>query len=154
MRLNIEWVLIAFLGIGAMACSDLPVADQKSIAANYTLYSVNGGSPTARVQFNIGGDMISIPHGSLVFRKDGTVTEIVQYVVYRANSNEQIAATDTTVGHYELSNRFYDIRMPGADGSESFSGTLNVATDFVQLSRSWMNGTLRIGVDIAYSKTN
>src|SRR4051812_17373597 len=99
MRLKLEYLLAACPGIALLACNDLPVATAKSIAANYSVYSVNGNSPDVRVQFNIAGDKIVVPRGSLIFKKDGTANEIVQYVIYNGSGVNIAASTDTVVGH-------------------------------------------------------
>ena len=63
-----------------------------------------------------------------------------------------IAATDTVYGHYELVEGRYDIRLPSSAGNESYAGSMNLATDFISLVRSWKRDGVTVEVTIAYVK--
>jgi hypothetical protein len=137
-------VAAVFLG----ACS-LSTDLQKNISANYSVYSVNGNSPDAQTLYGIGGNKVSIPRGTLLLNKDGTVEEVLQYVITRPAA-DPIAATDTVFGHYELVDGRYDIRLPSSLGAEGYAGSTNLETDFVSLARSWKKNGVVVDVTISY----
>jgi hypothetical protein len=143
--------IVACLAAGVLGACSLATELQKTIEANYAVYSVNGGSPDAQTLYGIGGNKVSVPRGSLLLKKDGTVQEVLQYVIIRPAS-DPIAATDTVFGHYELVDGRYDIRLPSSAGNESYAGSTNLATDFVSLARSWKKNGVTVEVTIAYVK--
>lgn len=124
---------------------------EKTFQANYSVYSVNGQSPDAQTLYGIGGNKISVPRGSLLFKKDGTVEEVLQYVIIRPAA-DPIAATDTVFGHYELVEGRYDIRLPSSLGNESYQGSTNLETDFLSLARSWKKNGVTVDITISYVK--
>ena len=135
------------------ACTSATGSDGHFVEQSYTVFAVNGNSPDSKTFYGAGGERISIPRGTLLLHKDGTVEEQLQYVVYFPNGVVNIAATDTVTGHYEWNQAQYDIRMPNATGSEIYSGSVHPGVDLFQLDRSWVKNGVTVTVTITYAKT-
>jgi hypothetical protein len=142
-------LLASGLAVAVLSGCSLSTDLQKTVSLNYSVWSVNGQSPDAQTLYGVGGNKISVPRGSLLLKKDGTVEEVLQYVITRP-AGDPIAATDTVFGHYELVDGRYDIRLPSSLGNESYQGSTNLQTDFVTLSRSWKKDGVVVDVSIAY----
>ena len=136
-----------------LACATEPKVSD-NVALNYSIWSVNGDSPDAKTIFGSGGYKISIPRGSLLLRIDGTVEEVLQYTITRPSNTDPISATDTVYGHYERVSDHYEVRLPGANGTESYSGAVNLGTDFVELARSWKKDGVTVLVNIVYARSS
>jgi len=145
--------LIALSAVFATAACSSSTNLKDSVELKYSIFSVNGQSPDAKTIYDISGDKISIPRGSLLLHSDGTVVEILQYTITRPNGIDTISATDTTYGHYEQINEGYDIRMPNSFGTEAFSGSIQQGTDFVQLSRTWKKSEVTVSVNIVFASS-
>jgi hypothetical protein len=139
-----------FAALTLSGCS-LSTELQDTVSLNYSVYSINGQSPDAQTLYGVGGNKVSVPRGTLLLNKDGTVEEVLQYVITRPAA-DPIAATDTVFGHYELVDGRYDIRLPSSAGNESYAGSTNLSTDFISLSRSWKKNGVTVDVTIAYVK--
>lgn len=151
--MRIHLLFAAFASVVVLgACSSSTDTGGSPIERTFAVYAVNGDSPDAKTYYDVSGNRISIPRGTLTLHKDGSVQEVLQYAIYFNNGVLNFAATDTTAGRYEWNNGQYDVTMPNTSGTMLYSGAVYPATDFVSLNRSWVKNNVTVKLTITYSK--
>lgn len=117
---------------------------------SYSIVSVNSKSPDEAVPIGFTQYRISIPRASVILRPDGTVQEIMQYLITHASNATRIAATDTTYGTYLRTGSAYDVRMPDSNGNVVYAGYGEAGGTALLLTRSWKKEGVTVIVNIAY----
>jgi hypothetical protein len=136
------------------ACTSSTETEGSPIERSYVVFAVNGNSPDTKTYYDVSGNRIAIPRGTLQFHKDGTVEEQLQYGIYFNNGVLNFASTDTVTGHYEWNQSQYDVSMPTATGSVLYSGAVHPSNDFVLLNRSWKKNDVTVKLTITYARSN
>jgi hypothetical protein len=144
MRASPFFLLLPFV----LACES--PTDSFRDGTSYSLVLVNNQSPDVATPIGFTQYRVSIPRASVLLRSDGTVMEVMQYIITHQSNATRIEATDTTYGHYIRTGSAVDVRLPDANGNEVYAGYGEAGGKALLLTRSWKKEGVTVVVNLAY----